>query len=156
MTDSRAARPSDPDSRAEQPSADSTGKEKLVPSGSLSATQASADTQRVGTRPVTADDGRGTASSSGALKGRDSSTDEAKPAADDAGGRAAPRAEIPRDRIAMSIAAVVAALSLLWLAGESHYRSCIDSVQVRNSGGGDALTRLARQEGLDRCSRLPF
>jgi hypothetical protein len=51
---------------------------------------------------------------------------------------------------------MVAALALLWMAGETHYRACVDAVQVRSGPGTDALSRLARSDGVDKCSRLPF
>jgi hypothetical protein len=61
-----------------------------------------------------------------------------------------------RDRTIALVAAVVAALALLWMAGETHYRACVEAVQVRSGPGTDALSRLARSDGVEKCSRLPL
>jgi hypothetical protein len=57
---------------------------------------------------------------------------------------------------ALLAALVLVALSLLWLAGEAHYRGCVEAVEIRNTGDDSKLARLARKEGLERCSRSPF
>lgn len=50
--------------------------------------------------------------------------------------------------------AVLVALSLLWIGGESHYRGCVDAAVAR-SAGDDALSRLVRTRDVESCSRLP-
>lgn len=54
------------------------------------------------------------------------------------------------------VAVVVIAASLLWMAGEQHYQSCVDKVSAQTSGSRDPLTNLVRARSLKDCSRLPF
>jgi len=56
--------------------------------------------------------------------------------------------------LALAVAAV-AAVSLLWLAAETRYRGCVEHAAVRHQDRSD-LERLARNDALDRCRRLPF
>ncbi|MGH2713050.1 MAG: hypothetical protein ACRDM7_04045 [Thermoleophilaceae bacterium] len=74
------------------------------------------------------------------------------------GGDGGPLAPVAIRRLAWVLLAalVVIALSLLWSAGEAHYRGCVEAVKVRSAGDDTALARLARTEGLERCGRLPF
>lgn len=58
--------------------------------------------------------------------------------------------------IIVLVISAIAALSLLWLASETHYRGCVEAAQVRWQSADDDLTRLARTQSLDGCSRLPF
>ena len=67
-----------------------------------------------------------------------------------------------------SCAAVVAAVALVWLAGESHYRGCVDEVSARYppiavsafSGEQTGPLKVAydaeRAEALESCSRTPW
>jgi len=60
---------------------------------------------------------------------------------------------------AIALSVVVAALitySLLRIAGEEHYQSCIAAVNGRYGTASDPLTRLARVNGVKACSRSPF
>ena len=50
--------------------------------------------------------------------------------------------------------AVLVALSLLWIGGESHYKGCVDAAVAR-SAGDDALSRLVRTRDVESCSQLP-
>jgi hypothetical protein len=52
--------------------------------------------------------------------------------------------------------AVLIALSLLWIGGEMHYRNCLDAAELRVGTGVDDLSRLARSQAVDSCSRSPF
>ena len=54
------------------------------------------------------------------------------------------------------VAVVLAAIALLWVAGELHYQSCIDKVNAKTQGARDPLTNLVRARDLNNCSRLPF
>ena len=63
-------------------------------------------------------------------------------------------------------AVVLAALALLWIAGEQHYAGCVQAAEARwpvleqptggffDDEGGEARVRRAR--AIDECSRLPF
>ena len=60
---------------------------------------------------------------------------------------------------AIALAVVVAGLitySLLRIAGEEHYQSCVAAVNGRYGTASDPLTRLARVNGVNACSRSPF
>lgn len=48
------------------------------------------------------------------------------------------------------------ALALLWSACETHYRACIEAVDVRAGEETSPLARLAREEEADKCTRAPF
>jgi hypothetical protein len=65
--------------------------------------------------------------------------------------------------------ACVAVAALLWIGGETHYRSCLQSVEVRygpapkvNDPSGvdrqlnEKLEDPARYRALNACSHLPF
>jgi hypothetical protein len=56
----------------------------------------------------------------------------------------------------MVILAVIATLSLLWIAGEQHYQSCVQQAVAKSGSADDALTRLVRAQTLNKCSRSPF
>jgi len=69
-------------------------------------------------------------------------------------------------RIALGIAAL-AAVGLLWIGGETHYRACVEAaeaanpVQVMKSAsildpGQVVVGKGARRRAVDGCSRLPF
>lgn len=47
-------------------------------------------------------------------------------------------------------------VSLFWSSCESHYQACVQAIQVQTQDDNSSLARLARQEGLTRCSRSPF
>jgi hypothetical protein len=65
-------------------------------------------------------------------------------------------------------AAVVVAVALLWLAGEAHFRGCVDEVSARyppiavsafsreDTGPLKVAYDVERTEALDDCSRLPW
>ena len=46
--------------------------------------------------------------------------------------------------------------SLLRIAGEEHFQSCVAAVNGRYGTASDPLTRLARVNGVNACSRSPF
>ena len=67
------------------------------------------------------------------------------------------------------VALVVITLSLLWIAGEQHYQSCIDRAAAApstirvpdpndayNTGRTVAADNPERERKLDGCSRLPL
>jgi hypothetical protein len=54
------------------------------------------------------------------------------------------------------VMAVLITYSLLKIAGEEHYQSCVAAVNGRYGGANDPLTRLARVNGVNACSRSPF
>jgi hypothetical protein len=54
------------------------------------------------------------------------------------------------------VMAVLITYSLLRIAGEQHYQSCVAAVNGRYGNANDALTRLARVNGVNACSRSPF
>lgn len=69
------------------------------------------------------------------------------------------------------LSAVVGALSLLWLAGEAHYQSCLNRIEVRYPATKQISAGLGRSWGdrapfkevpnpqrdrVQDCSRLPF
>jgi hypothetical protein len=56
---------------------------------------------------------------------------------------------------ALVAALVLIGLALLWSAGESHYRGCVEAVGVRTAGDNSPLGRFARQD-VTKCSRSPF
>ena len=74
----------------------------------------------------------------------------------------------PRMRLALVAAVLVAGLSALWGAMESHYRSCVMAAEARFPGvpvsalttrdtGPLKLSFVAeRQRAVDGCGRLPF
>jgi hypothetical protein len=65
-------------------------------------------------------------------------------------------------------AAVVAAVALLWLAGEAHFRGCVDEVSARyppiavsafsreETGPLKVAYDAERAEALEGCSRMPW
>lgn len=60
---------------------------------------------------------------------------------------------------AIALGVVVAGLitySLLRIAGEEHFQSCVAAVNGRYGTASDPLTRLARVNGVNACSRSPF
>ena len=60
---------------------------------------------------------------------------------------------------AIALAVVMGVLitySLLRIAGEEHYQSCVAAVNGRYGTASDPLTRLARVNGVKACSRSPF
>jgi hypothetical protein len=60
---------------------------------------------------------------------------------------------------AIALGVVLAALvtySLLRIAGEEHYQSCVSAVNGRYGTASDPLTRLARVNSVKACSRSPF
>ena len=71
-------------------------------------------------------------------------------------------------RLALTIAAAVVALSMLWGAMESHYQSCVSAAQARFpatpvsalSGEETGPLKLSfvveRQRAVRDCGRLPF
>lgn len=76
--------------------------------------------------------------------------------------------EDKRTRLTVLGAAVVAALALLWSAGESHYRSCVAAAQARYpatpvsalSSRETGPLKLSfvreRQNAVEDCGRLPI
>jgi hypothetical protein len=46
--------------------------------------------------------------------------------------------------------------SVLRIAGEQRYQSCVAAVDARYGAATDNLTRLARQGSVSRCSHSPF
>lgn len=60
-----------------------------------------------------------------------------------------------RATVVSLVIAAIAALSLLWLAAETHYRACVEAVATSNPASSDSFTRLARTAGVNECSRLP-
>ena len=73
-----------------------------------------------------------------------------------------------RTRLTLLVAAAVAALALLWGAGESHFRSCVaaaearfpatpvSALSTRETGPLKLSFVTERQEAVDDCSRLPL
>ena len=73
-----------------------------------------------------------------------------------------------RPRLTLLVAAVVAEISLLWGAGESHYRSCVAAAQARypatpvsalstrETGPLKLSFVRERQNAVDECGRLPI
>jgi hypothetical protein len=60
---------------------------------------------------------------------------------------------------AIALAVVLACLitySLLRIAGEEHYQSCVAGINGRYGTASDPLTRLARVNGVKACSNSPF
>jgi hypothetical protein len=53
-------------------------------------------------------------------------------------------------------AVTLIALSLFWSACETHYRGCVEAVDVKTRGANGPLDRLTRQEGVKNCTRSPF
>jgi hypothetical protein len=65
-------------------------------------------------------------------------------------------------------AAVFAAVALLWLAGEAHFRGCVDEVSARyppiavsafsreETGPLKVAYDAERAEALEGCSRMPW
>src|SRR5258708_7976881 len=78
--------------------------------------------------------------------------------------------EVAPMRYAVLAVAIVGVLALLWIGGESHYRSCVDAAQVRTLNLAINVSRVngpvqdsaakriypARVKAVDGCSRLPF
>jgi hypothetical protein len=73
------------------------------------------------------------------------------------GGQLPPRSAVMVLLVALAVAAAVAiSYSLLRIAGEQHYQSCV-AAAVGNAGGAtDPLTRLVRKSAISRCTRSPF
>lgn len=73
---------------------------------------------------------------------------------------AEPRSRLPAPAWAAIALGVVMAIlitySLLRIAGEQHYQSCVAAVNGRYGSANDPLTRLARVNGVNACSRSPF
>ena len=72
---------------------------------------------------------------------------------------------VPRRRLSASawaaialgvVVAVLITYSLLRIAGEEHYQSCVAAVNGRYGTASDPLSRLARVNGVKACSRSPF
>jgi hypothetical protein len=60
--------------------------------------------------------------------------------------------------VAVGVAIVLVVLwtySLLRIAGEQHYQSCVVAAVGKNQGT-DNLTRLVRRTSVNSCSRSPF
>jgi hypothetical protein len=77
---------------------------------------------------------------------------------DDGGARPGRRLSAPA-WAAIALAVVLAGLitySLLRIAGEEHFQSCVAAVNGRYGTASDPLTRLARVNGVNACSRSPF
>jgi hypothetical protein len=77
----------------------------------------------------------------------------------DAKGPVAPRGAVaPYRNYARGLLAALflIGVSLFWSSCESHYQACVQAIQVQTQDDNSSLARLARQEGLDRCSRSPF
>jgi hypothetical protein len=53
-------------------------------------------------------------------------------------------------------AVTLIALSLFWSACETHYRGCVEAVDVKTRGANGPLDRLTRQQGVKNCTRSPF
>ena len=64
-------------------------------------------------------------------------------------------------RVVLIVCAVIVALSLLWIAGEQHYQSCIEG-QVAKGGGAPAMwgdddsSLFSPDVNTKKCSRIPF
>jgi hypothetical protein len=59
----------------------------------------------------------------------------------------------------VALAVVLALLitySVVRIAGEQRYQSCIAAVDARYGSSTDNLTRLARQGSVNKCSHSPF
>jgi hypothetical protein len=64
-----------------------------------------------------------------------------------------------RGRVALVVALLSLALivfSLLWIAGEAHYRNCLYAVDVSTRGHTDGFAQFARANAPKNCSRSPF
>ena len=71
-------------------------------------------------------------------------------------------------QIVLAAAVVVAAIALLWMAGEAHYRGCVEAAQARypsvpvsafNTEGTGPLKLSFEQErraAVNDCGRLPL
>lgn len=57
---------------------------------------------------------------------------------------------------ALLAALTLIGLSLLWIGCETHYRACVEAVNIQTRDDNSPLGRLTRREGLDRCNRSPF
>ena len=54
------------------------------------------------------------------------------------------------------IAIVLIAVSMLLIAGENHYRSCVFAAQVKAGNSNAPLARLGRANEVQNCSHSPF
>jgi hypothetical protein len=74
--------------------------------------------------------------------------------------RPAVRAGVKRARTALAVAIVLlaglATYSLLRIAGEQHYQSCVSAAEARFGTTGPYLSALGRANAVDRCSRSIF
>jgi hypothetical protein len=62
-------------------------------------------------------------------------------------------------RIVCIVIATLIALSLLWLATETHYRGCVEAATARTATPRTDLPNNVfsdRKPAVDGCSRLPF
>jgi hypothetical protein len=64
-------------------------------------------------------------------------------------------------RILALIAAVIIAISLLWIGGEMHYRGCVEAVKASTippykDSLSDQTVTPNPGPAVARCSRLPF
>jgi hypothetical protein len=66
-------------------------------------------------------------------------------------------------RVLAIAVSLVIAVSLLWMAAETHYRGCVEAATARTdrlSGDDRVLDQLAeggaRVSSIEGCSRLPF
>jgi hypothetical protein len=58
--------------------------------------------------------------------------------------------------IVATIAAVLIAYSLLRVAGEQRYQSCVSATSARLGTASDPLSRLVRTKAVAGCSHSPF
>jgi hypothetical protein len=64
---------------------------------------------------------------------------------------------LPALGIALGVVlAVLITYSLLRIAGEEHYQSCVSAVNAKYGSATDNLTRLVRTSAVGQCSRSPF
>jgi hypothetical protein len=62
----------------------------------------------------------------------------------------------PKTTALILILMILATASLAWIGGEQHYQSCAVAQSARFGQANDPLTRLARNNALNDCSRWPF
>jgi hypothetical protein len=62
----------------------------------------------------------------------------------------------PKTTALILLLMILATASLAWIGGEQHYQSCAVAQAARFGQGNDPLTRLARVNAVNDCSRWPF